>query len=49
VQNKYSQEELQLMKTQDVKYLALKERVDAEVRRAREGKGYQETGQRQQL
>ena len=31
-QNKYKQEELQLMKTQDVKYLAMKERTEAEVR-----------------
>ena len=29
-QNKYSQEELRLMKTQDVKYLVLKERSEAE-------------------
>ena len=30
--NKYSQEELALMRTQDVKYVAMKERVEAEVR-----------------
>jgi hypothetical protein len=29
--NKYSQEELRLMKTQDIKYLHHKERVEAEV------------------
>ena len=30
--NKYSQDELRLMKTQDVKYLVMKERTEAEVR-----------------
>eukprot|EP00195_Chlamydomonas_chlamydogama_P010607 CAMPEP_0202903222 /NCGR_PEP_ID=MMETSP1392-20130828/22797_1 /ASSEMBLY_ACC=CAM_ASM_000868 /TAXON_ID=225041 /ORGANISM="Chlamydomonas chlamydogama, Strain SAG 11-48b" /LENGTH=223 /DNA_ID=CAMNT_0049590279 /DNA_START=81 /DNA_END=749 /DNA_ORIENTATION=- len=35
--NKYSQEELALMKSQDVKYLSLKERVEAEkIRRIKE-------------
>ena len=37
--NKYSQDELRLMKTQDVKYLVMKERTEAEVRAERGTKG----------
>ena len=37
--NKYSQDELRLMKTQDVKYLVMKERTEAEVRSERGTKG----------